>query len=124
MNRNVVEWSVLVVSIVALVGLVGYLLVDAMTSGDDPPSVAVELREAELRETPAGWTVPATVRNEGDQGAEAVVIVASGVVDGEPVESEVTIDLLPAGSEAEVVFGFPGQPEGPIEVRLVGLRLA
>ena len=124
MNRNFLEWGVLAISVVALVGLVGFLLVDALTSGDDPPSISIELRTAELRETPVGWTAPATVRNEGDQGAEAVVVVASAVVGGETVESEVTIDLLPADSETEVAFGFPGRPEGPIEVRLVGFRSA
>ena len=42
-RRNWVEWLALVVSVAAILGVVGFLVVDGMTDADRPPHPRVEL---------------------------------------------------------------------------------
>lgn len=118
MHRNVVEWLVLAVSIVLIAGVVGLLAVEAIAGSTDA-RVRIEL--AGVGEAGAtGWTVPAVIRNEGGEAAHRLVVEASASVDGATERSSLTVDLLPADSEVEVVFGFSGHPEDDPTVRVVG----
>lgn len=123
MRSNWLEWLALAISVVALVGVVGFLVVDAIVDEGRPPSPAVELRMAEANDTPSGWLLPATVRNDGDIAAEAVVLRATAEVEGTTEESELTIDYLPSGSNVQVTFGFSAEPNGEVRVGVVGFRL-
>lgn len=123
MRSNWLEWLALAISVVALVGVVGFLVVDAIVDEGRPPSPAVELRMAEAHDTPSGWLLPATVRNDGDIAAEAVVLRATAEVEGTTEESELTIDYLPSGSNVQVTFGFSAEPNGEVRVGVVGFRL-
>lgn len=122
MKRNALEWAVLVASAIAIVLLVAVLVSSGLTGGSRPPSPSVTLRPEEAREAPNGWVVPATVINEGDVAAEAVVLEAAASVAGEEETSELEIDYLPPGTEVEIEFAFSGRPEGDIAVRVVGMR--
>ena len=122
MRRNAVEWAVLGASIVAIAGLVALLVITGLNESR-PAEPVVELRTAEARVTELGWVVPATVRNEGDESAEAVIIEASAMVDGTEETSEHEIAFLPAGSATDIVFAFSAEPESEIELRLVGFQL-
>jgi uncharacterized protein (TIGR02588 family) len=123
MRSNWLEWLALAISVVALVGVVGFLVVDAIVDEGRPPSPAVELRMAEAYDAPSGWLLPATVRNDGDIAAEAVVLRATAEIEGTTEESELTIDYLPSGSEVQVTFGFSSEPEAEVRVQVVGFRL-
>ena len=121
-KRNIVEWAVLVVSVVAIGVLVAALVVTGL-SENSPADPQVELKLNEARMGELGWMLPATVRNEGDMTAEAVVIEATATVDGEEESSEIEIAFLPAGSEEDVVFAFSAEPDSDVTVRLVGFQL-
>lgn len=122
MKRNVVEWSVLAVSIAAIVLLVAVLVVEGLSEGR-PADPTVSLGTAEARQGSLGWIVPATVANSGDEPMEGVVLEASATVAGAQETSELQVDFLPAGTEVEIAFAFSGQPTDEVSVRLVGYRV-
>lgn len=123
MRQNWVEWVALVISGLAVVGLIGFLVVDGLVDEGQPPTPIVELRRSDAYATDHGWIVPATVTNGGDQAAEALVLRATATVDGGEEESELTVDYLPAGTSVEVSVGFSAEPEGEVKVQVVGFRL-
>lgn len=123
MRQNWLEWTVLAVGTLALVGVVAFLVVDGIRDEGRPPTPVVELRTDEAYATDHGWVVPATVGNDGDVAAEALVLRATAEVDGEPEESELTVDYLPAGTSVEISIGFSGEPDGEVRVEVVGFRL-
>ncbi len=122
MKRNIVEWAVLAVSVLAIALLVATLVVEGL-SERRPANPQVELRPEEARQGSLGWIVPATVFNEGDQAAEAVVIEATATVAGESETSELEVNFLPAATEVEIAFAFSAAPSGEVTVRLVGFRV-
>ena len=123
MRQNWLEWTALAVSITAIVGLAGFLIVDGLVDEGAPPSPVVTLRPDEAYETPNGWLIPATVGNDGDEAAEAVDIEAVATVSGTEETSTAVLDYLPAGTEVDVTFGFTERPDGEVTVRVVGFRL-
>ncbi|MDQ3691767.1 MAG: hypothetical protein M3406_17380 [Chloroflexota bacterium] len=123
MRQNWLEWVVLGVSVAAVVGLVGFLLVDGITDQGRPPEPRVELMAEAAYEVPGAWIIPATVLNDGDEAAEALALRATATVDGAEEESEVSVDYLAPGTSVDVSFGFSGPPEDEVTVQVVGFRL-
>jgi uncharacterized protein (TIGR02588 family) len=123
MRQNWLEWVALVVSVLAVLGVVGFLLVDGLQDEGRPPLPVVEVQAADAYGTEHGWLVPASVMNDGDSAAEALVLRASAEVEGEAEEAELTVDYLPAGTEVEVTFGFSAAPDGDVSVQVIGFRL-
>ncbi len=123
MRRNWVEWLALAISVAAILGVVGFLVVDGITDADRPPQSRVELQPDKAYGTSTGWIVPATVTNDGDVPAVALVLRATASIEGSEEESEVTIDYLPPGTDVEVSFGFSAEPDGEVTVTTVGFRL-
>jgi len=120
--RRIIEVVIFAISAIAIVLVVGVLGVEALDERRPAdPSVTVHLEAA--REGALGWIVPMTVTNGGDQTVEEAVLEATATVDGTQEMSEITVLLLPSGSDVEVEIGFSGRPVGPIEVRLVGQLL-
>ena len=123
MRQNWVEWVALAISALAVIGVVGFLVVDGLGDEGQPPTPIVELRRSEAYATDHGWILPATVTNDGDRAAEALVLRATATVAGGEEESELTVDYLPAGTSVEVSIGFSAEPEGEVSVQVVGFRL-
>ncbi|MGQ0609154.1 MAG: hypothetical protein ACT4OQ_11920 [Chloroflexota bacterium] len=123
MRQNWLEWVVLGTSVAAVVGLVGFLVVDGISDEGTPPMPVIELQTDAAYDVPAGWVLPAVVTNDGDEAAEALILRATATVEGAEEASEVTIDFLPPGTEIELSFGFSGQPGGAVTVSIVGFRL-
>jgi uncharacterized protein (TIGR02588 family) len=121
-RNNLLELGVLALSVGAIAVLVGVLVLEGVNESR-PPSPSVVTHTDQARETDLGWVLPATARNDGDQAAEAVVLEATAVVEGQEESSEIEIAFLPGGSEVEIAFAFSGRPEGEVELRLVGFRL-
>lgn len=119
-RRNNVEWAILAASLIAVVGLVGFLIVDGVTDAGRPPSPLVALHPERAYAITTGWLLPATARNNGDKSAQSVALRATATVNGETEEAEVSIDYLPAGTEVEVTFGFSAEPDGDVLVRITG----
>jgi uncharacterized protein (TIGR02588 family) len=122
MNRNWLEWAILVISIVLVVGLVGYLLVSGLSNAG-PAMIRLEVSTEQAAEGPdGGWLVPLTVRNEGGQAAVSIVVEGIAIVAGTEESSELTVDVLAADSEVNLILGFSGRPEGEVQVRVVGFE--
>lgn len=122
MRRNAVEWLALGTSVLAIILLVALLLIEGI-SGTREPNPRVTLLTDQARPGHMGWIVPATVANDGEVAAEAVVIEATAEVAGAPETSEVEVDFLPGGTEVQIAFAFSAQPEGEITTRLVSFRV-
>lgn len=123
MRQNWLEWVALFVSVLAVIGVVGFLMVDGLRDEGEPPIPTVELHADEAYGTDHGWIVPATLSNAGDEAAEALVLRATASVAGAEEESELTVDYLPAGTAVEISFGFSTEPDGPPRVQVIGFRL-
>ena len=121
MRQNWLEWAVLVVSCAVIVALVGYLAMTAVST-PSPPAISVLGHLDEARSTDAGWELPVTVRNEGGEAAALVAIEGAATVAGEVETSELEIDLLGPGTQAELVLVFSAAPDGDVHLRLVGYR--
>ncbi|MBA2253614.1 MAG: hypothetical protein H0W07_00685 [Chloroflexi bacterium] len=122
MKRNIVEWLVLGASVLAILAVVGVLVLEGLGAGG-PPDPRIELHRDQARTSTLGWIVPATVSNEGDTAAARIGLEAMATVDGQEEVSTVDVDFLAPGSEVEVEIGFSAEPEGEIEVRLLGYGL-
>ena len=120
MKRNALEWLILVVSILAVLGLVGYLVADGLGDSGTPVSITAEVVTQEGAAGAQGWLVPVRVRNVGGYAAIGVVVEGTAEVAGAVETSDLTVDVLAAGSEVGLMFGFSGRPEGDVQVRVVG----
>jgi uncharacterized protein (TIGR02588 family) len=88
--------------LLALAGTIGWLWLQPR----DPAQLKVGPPEV-LRQVDGQRYVSATVRNDGDETAEAVQVVAELSVDGEVVaDGEQVVDFLSGGETQEVVFVF------------------
>ena len=118
--RNRVEWSVLFVSCAAVAAVLGLLAYEGVRDTGRPPAPVVTLQPKNAYVTATGWVLPATAHNDGDRSAQQVTFLATATVRGSEEEAEITIDYLPAGTEVELAFGFSGEPEGQVTVRVTG----
>jgi uncharacterized protein (TIGR02588 family) len=122
MKRNWLEWAILVISIAAVVALVGFLLVSGFANGG-PAVIRAEITAEGAADGPdGGWLVPLVLRNDGGRPALSTVVEGTASVAGTEESSELTVDILAAGSKVDLVFGFSGRPEGKIRVRVVGFE--
>jgi uncharacterized protein (TIGR02588 family) len=120
--RDVLEWVVLGISVLAISAVTLVLVVEALgeTTQADPQ---VELHEAEGRQGSLGWIIPVTVTNSGDESVEGVVLEATAQVDGAEETSQIDLPFLPAQTEIDAEIAFSSRPDGAITVRLLGHRL-
>jgi|GEM_PF-4367920 len=56
MKRNALEWLVLIASLLAVVGLVGFLLVDGLADSSEPPPSAWSSSTRAPPVRTAGWS--------------------------------------------------------------------
>ena len=122
MKRNWLEWAILAISVAVVVALVGYLLVAGLSNAG-PAMIRAEVAAAEAADGPdGGWLVPLIVRNEGGTAAVSIVVEGTATVAGTQESSELTIDLLAADSAVELVLGYSEEPDGEVQVRVVGFE--
>ena len=118
-EKSWLEWVVFALSLILILGVVGYLLHDATTDEGRPPDLRVSIG---LPATAAhGYVVPITVTNAGDQTAQAVELEIS-TEGAAPEQATLTYDFLSSGEEREGWVGFAGKPEGKLTARVVGYR--
>ena len=88
--------------LLALAGAIGWLWLQPR----DPARLTVSRPEV-LRQVDGQHYVSAEVRNDGDETAEAVQVVAELNVDGEVIaDGEQSVDFLSGGETQEIVFVF------------------
>ena len=122
MKRNPLEWVILVASLAAIIGVAGFLVVEAIADGGRPASVSALADSDRGIASEGGWLVPVRVSNRGGSAALSVAVEVKATVAGTEEVSELTVDVLAGGSEVELLAGFSGQPEGVVELRIVGLE--
>ncbi len=121
-SRDLLEWAVLSVSVIAI-GAVTLILGIEAVGEDTPADPQVELRIDEAREGTLGWIIPLTVTNAGDESVEGVLLEATATVQGAEETSQVELPFLPARTEMDAEVAFSSRPDGPVEIRLLGHRL-
>lgn len=121
MKRNWLEWVILAASVVAILVLVVYLLVQAV-SDRSPATIRVEAHREAARTGESGWILPISVANDGGEPAEAVVIEAVAIVADAEQRSTLTIELLPPHSQVDAAVGFAAEPAGEVTFRVVAFE--
>lgn len=121
LEKNWFEWIVFGVGLALVVSTLGYLVYDAATISDAPPSIEVRVGEPEQR--PHNFIVPVTLINHGDQIAEGVQIEVVLESNGEEKErGEFAVAFLPRRSMREGWVAFQTDPRTVerIKARVMG----
>lgn len=118
-EKHPLEWLVFAVSLVLVLGTLGYLVYDAARGGEEPPDLVVELGAA--RRGSQGFRVPVTVRNRGDETAENAHIEVVLTSPGRPPETAgLDIAFVPRGSTRRGWVTFSADPTGRLTGRVLG----
>lgn len=121
LQKNSLEWSVFALSLMLVIGTLGYLVWAALNQSDEPAQLAVRLGEPQQRRNQ--FVVPVTVSNGGDRTAEGVAIEVVLEDNGNEVEtSEFEVAFVPRHSvrEGEVVFKQDPRRNGKLTGRVLG----
>ncbi|RKH84088.1 hypothetical protein D7Y21_25410 [Corallococcus sp. AB045] len=121
-NWNWLEGVVFIASCVLVALVMGYLAVDAWTTGSGPPDLTVQVGTPVAAANAKEWRVPVTVTNHGDSAAEEVHVRVSLRGGREPKEeAEFVLAYVPRHSQREawVAFRQEPPPEG-VEAHAVG----
>lgn len=109
LEKNWLEWIVFAVSLVLVVSMLGYLVYDAATSGNAPPSIELQLGTPQPQLD--HFLVPVSVTNRGGETAEGVHIEVVTMHGGKEQESgEFEIAFLPRHSTREGWVTFKTDP--------------
>ncbi|MGI8995287.1 MAG: hypothetical protein ACR2GW_01295 [Pyrinomonadaceae bacterium] len=120
LEKNWLEWSVFGVSLVLVLGTLAYLVYAAVTLGDQPPLIEIQLGAPEQR---AGeFAVPVTVVNRGDQPAEGIQFAVTLESGGAEIErGEFSVPFLPRGATREGWVSFRTDPRtAQLKARVLG----
>lgn len=99
-RKNWLEWLVFGLSALLVIGALGYLSYDAVTMGDAP--AMLQLQVGDVVAQPDGFAVPVTVTNQGDQTAEDVQIEVVLMSGGTEIErGEFSVAFVPRGSQGQ-----------------------
>lgn len=116
-GRSVAQWFSFAVACVVLALVVGLIALE-LRGSEAPAAPVVEPAGAPTEEAD-GFHVPVEIRNEGDEAASDVQVVATLTIDGKPTEGDLTVDFLAGGAGEELVFVFPEDPaDGELELRV------
>ncbi len=119
-KKNILEWIVFAVSLILVMGVIGYLSYDAATLGNNPPDIQVRLGASEQRTK--RFVIPVTVKNAGDETAEGVRVEVKLKLDGADAETgELEFPFVPRGGQREGFVAFNSDPNaGRLETRVLG----
>ena len=119
--RSPAEWVTLLVSLLVLAVLVGLIVVRLVDERDPAAPVATIDGVEEIGDV---HHVEVTVRNDGDDTAADVQIVAELVIGDETTEADQVLDFLAGDEEEQVVFVFEDDPaDGELSVSVSGFSV-
>ena len=119
--RSAAEWVTLVVSLLVLAVLVGLIVLRLLDERD--PAEPIATIEG-VEEVGDDHHVEVMVRNEGDDTAADVQIVAELVIGDETSEADQVLDFLAGDEEEHVVFVFEDDPaDGELTVSVSGFSV-
>lgn len=120
-RNSVLEWAVAAVGLAGVLGAVGLLTVQALTTRDRPPNL--ELRVVNVQDVRGGYLALIEARNRGDEAAAELGVEGTIERGGQPLEtSETTFDFVPSGSVREGGLFFTEDPRGALTLRSLGYR--
>ena len=119
-EKSWLEWVVFCVSVVMLVAVVGYLVVDGLRDANRPPDIRITLGVPAA--SAHGFMVPLSVTNLGDQTAQAVELEVSSQSGAQAESSALTYDFLASGEVRQGWVGFSFDPKEALSSRVVGYR--
>jgi uncharacterized protein (TIGR02588 family) len=120
-KAGTIEWLLAAISALLILGLAGYLLLEAITKTGGNPELSLRLDA--VRQSPDGFVAELSVLNRGHATAAEVEIEGTLGSGPEAVTGSVTLDYAPAESESPValVFDRPVTPE-TLALRVLGYR--
>lgn len=119
-QKNWLEWTVFVIGLALVCGVFGYLVYDAITLGDAPPTMSIQIGQPEQQGQYIAVSVAVT--NQGDQPAEDVLVEVSYEGEQEPQQSQFQIAFLPRSATGEGWASFHASSGviGQFKARVVG----
>ena len=121
-QKNWLEWVVFAIGLLLIAGIFGFLMYDALTLGDAPPTMAIQVGQPEQQGQHV--IVPVTVTNHGDQPAEGVVIEV--IYEGEPEQQQAQFEIafLPRSATGEGWASFQASSAeiGQFKARVIGYQ--
>jgi len=106
-KKNPLEWAVFGLSLVILCGVIGALIHEALTLGDDPALLSVEMGNPLVSHGQV--RLPLHLGNAGDLPAIAVEVEVTGNVEGEEFTSSAQFDYIPHRATRTGWVSFPGE---------------
>jgi uncharacterized protein (TIGR02588 family) len=126
-GRTRAEWVTTAISLGLIVLLAGAILYEGYVRGEDEPAtIEVTVREAEIERRGENFYIPIEIVNDGDQTIEEVTIGVE-LLDGETViaEGETVIATLAEDERVTAVMVVPDDPAGlSIEAAVVTYQIA
>lgn len=119
-DTPLLEWIMALVGAVLIGATSGFLLYEALAQGDEPPSVAIEVRDVQAQE--GRFLVAFDANNTGDETGAGVIVEGQLVQGGETVEtSSVTIPYVPGHSTRKGGLFFTQDPaQYELRIRALG----
>src|SRR3954471_25029420 len=103
-QKNWLEWTVFIIGLALVSSVFGYLVYDAITLGDAPPTIAIQIGQPEQQGQHIAVSVAVT--NRGDRPAEDVLVEVSYEGEQEPQQSQFQIAFLPRSATSEGWVSF------------------
>jgi uncharacterized protein (TIGR02588 family) len=121
-QKNWLEWVVFAISLLLITSVFGFLAYDALTLGDAPPAMAIQVGQPEQQGQHV--IVPVAVTNQGDQPAEGVVIEVIYEGEQEPQQAQFEIAFLPRSATGEGWASFQASSAeiGQFKARVIGYQ--
>lgn len=119
-NTSILEWIVAAIGLIPVVGTIGLMLYEGLTSKNTPPDFATDIERIDA--VNSGFIVKFNLINNGEQTASGVNIEGELKNGGESVEtSNVTFDYAPSKSETKGGLFFKNDPNRfQLEIRAKG----
>lgn len=120
-RNSVLEYVVAAVGLLLVVAAAGFLGYEALTEGNAPPNIRVEV--VNVVRSSGGYLVTLAAHNSGDETAADLAIEGTVTRPGQESEtSDVTFDYLPPDSAREGGLFFTQDPRGALTLRVLGYR--
>jgi uncharacterized protein (TIGR02588 family) len=114
------EWVAALIGAALIVGIVGFLVVEALREGATPPRIEIEV--VDISRSEAGHLVQIQVLNRGEATAAQLVVEGQLRRGDETVETAtITLTFAPAGSSRSAGLIFENDPaEHDLKLRAQG----
>lgn len=121
-RRTAAEWVTLIIGIVIVAAVLGTVTWLGLSRPSMPPSISITTHVTEQHHFAGGYYLPVSVKNEGDEAAEELLLRATLTGEGlEKEEVELTIPALGGGQHEDAVFVFRQDPAtGTLEILPAG----